>query len=317
MRKFTTMMILTGLSFSMTTVALAAPVNLTGNTVIKYEKDTATGDPSISGMMYSATLNGETDIGSEFSLYARLGAQYATQPSLSDYNLDAYGSDRKSVFSLDLFGLNYKSSNFLYKLGRQAVTVGTTSLLYSRSDSNIGKHNFVDGLSATGRAGVLDIAAVAAQEDNVGSEKNKLYAIRTGYKATENFDYGLTLGRYQFDGGEHTNHWAVDGTYKVGKHSVTAEYAKSNSNADNKAYAASWNYGFDDKTAVYITGFKVETNGDMGKQSDFDNDNRGIYYGLTHSLTDADSLEVVYKNQKIISSGQKNTKLEATFTHSF
>lgn len=317
MKQFTTMMILTGLSLSMNAVVLAAPVNLTGNTVIKYEKDTATGDPSTSGMMYSATINGETDIGNGFSLYARLGAQYATKPSLSDYNLDAYGADRKSVFSLDQYGLKYKSGNFAYKLGRQAVTVGTTSLLYSRSDSNIGKHNFVDGISAAGKVGALDIAAVAAREDNVGSEKNKLYAIRTGYEATENFNYGLTLGRYQVDGGERTNHWAVDGTYKVGKHSVTAEYAKSNSNADNKAYAASWNYGFDDKTAVYITGFKVETNGDMGKQSDFDNDNRGTYYGITHSLTEADSLEVVYKNQKFISSGQKNTKLEATFTHSF
>jgi hypothetical protein len=311
------MLILTGLSFSMTAVALAAPVDLTGNIVIKYERDTAAGDPSTAGMMYNMTLNGETDIGSGFSLYARLGAQYATQPSLSDYNLGAYGTNKKSVLSLDEFGLKYKQDNFVYKLGRQDLTIGVTNLLYSRPDSNIGKHNFVDGISAAGKMGVLDIAAVAAQEDNVGSEDNKLYAIRTGYKATENFNYGLTLGRYQVEDGESTNHWAVDGTYKVGKHSVTAEYTKSNSTVDNKAYDVSWNYGFDDKTAVYITGFKVETNGDMGQQSDFDNDNRGTYYGIIHSLNDADSLEVVYKDQKFISSGQRNTKVEATFTHTF
>lgn len=64
-----------------------------------------------------------------------------------------------------------------------------------------------------------------------------------------------------------TNHWAIDGTYKIGKNTFTAEYTKSTANNAGKAYAARWNYGFDDKTAVQITGFRVEANGDMGKHT--------------------------------------------------
>ncbi|MEN6567376.1 MAG: hypothetical protein ABFC57_13855 [Veillonellales bacterium] len=311
--------IVAGISLITTPVAFAADsIKWSGDASIKYERDTASGDPTVSGTMYTLKLKGETELGAGWSLYARLGAQYATQPTLSDYNFDTYyGSDRKSVLALDQFGLTHKVDNVVYKLGRQDLTIGTTALLYSRSETNVGKHFFVDGLTASGKVGSVDLSAVIVQEDNTGSEDNKIYAIRTGFSPTDNLNWGVTLGRYQDSANGSTNHWAMDGTYKLGKSSLTGEYTKSSSNADNKAYAATWNYGFDDKTGAYITGFRVETNGDMGKQSDFDNDNKGIYYGVTYKLSDADGVEVVYKDQKFISSGQKNTKLEATFTHSF
>ncbi|MBP2651403.1 MAG: hypothetical protein H6Q74_2228 [Firmicutes bacterium] len=310
--------LLLGLNLSIASVGWAAdPVSLAGDVSIKYEKDTAADSADISGAMYSFKLKGVTDIGGGWSLYARIGAQYATQPSLSDYNLDLYGENKKSVVALDQFGIGYKSEKLVYKLGRQDVAVGTTALLYSRPDSNIGKKNFADGLTVSGTIGTLEVAAVLAQEDNVGTQDNKVYAIRTGYSPTERLNYGITLGRYQDVVNESTNHWAVDGTYQLGANSLKTEFTKSSSSGDNKAYVASWNHSFSDKTAGYVTGFRVETNGDMGKQSDFDNDNRGVYYGITYKLNDADGLEVVYKDQKIISSGENNTKLEATFSHTF
>lgn len=311
--------IVAGISLVMTPTAFAAdPVKWSGDVSVKYERDTVNQRPDISGTMYTLKLKGETELGAGWSLYARLGAQYATEPTLSDYNFDSfYGADRKSVLALDQFGLTRKVDNVVYKLGRQDLTIGTTALLYSRSETNVGKHFFVDGLTASGTVGNVDLAAVAVQEDNPGSEDNKIYAIRTGFNPTQNLNWGITLGRYQDSANGSTNHWAVDETYKMGKSTLTSEYTKSNSNSDNKAYAATWNYGFDDKTAAYVTGFRVETNGDMGQQSDFDNDNKGIYYGVTYKLSDDDGLEVAYKDQKFISTGQKNTKLEATFTHSF
>lgn len=311
-------LILTGLSLSITQVASAEPVKVTGEVSVKYERDTAVGDPTTSGTMSTLKLRAETELGAGWSLYARLGAQYATQPSLADFNTAAevYGADKKAVVTLDQFGLTYKADKLSYKLGRQDAKVGTTALLYSRPDTNIGKKAFVDGLSVSGTTGVIDVSALLAREDNAaGNPKNKVYAIRAGYNPMESLNWGLTLGRYSSDAS--TNHWAVDGTYKLGKSSLTAEYTKSSSNADNKAYATTLNYGFDAKTAVYITGFRVEANGDMGGQSDFDNGNKGIYYGLTYKLSDTTGLEIVYKDQKVISSGQKNTKLEATFTQTF
>jgi hypothetical protein len=307
-----------GVSLFVAPVALAADaVKLTGDVSLKVEHDTAAGSPSVSGTMYTLKLKDESELGNGWALYARLGAQYATQPALADFNTEAYPAGKKTVAALDQLGLTYKSDGFTYKIGRQAAAVGTTSLLYSRPETNIGKKAFVDGLTASGAIGVVDIAALLAQEDNPGQQDNRLYAVRAGYNPTDNLNWGLTLGRYQDGVSGGTNHYALDGTYKLSKSTLTGEYTKSNSSVDNKAYAVTVNYGFDDRTNIYITGFRVETNGDMGRQSDFDNDNKGIYYGTTHKLSENNLLEMIYKNQKTISGNQKNTKFEATYTYSF
>ncbi|MEN6566163.1 MAG: porin, partial [Veillonellales bacterium] len=242
---------LMGLMICLTPAAFADPVQLTGDVLVKYEKDTASGSPDVSGTMSTIRLKATTELGDGWSLYARLGAQHATEPELADYNTAAYRDGKKSVIGLDQFGLTYTRDHMVYKIGRQDATVGTTALLYSRSDSNVGKHYFVDGISAAGKVGAMDISALFAQEDNAGSDNNRIYAIRTGYSPRDDFNFGLTLGRYHYDGGENTNHWAVDGTRSFGKHSLTAEYAKSNSSNENKAYAATWNYNCDAKTALY------------------------------------------------------------------
>jgi len=311
--------VVAGISLYQVPVVLAGPVNMTGEVSAKYERDTGDGVAASSSMIYTTKLMGEADFGAGWSGYVRLGAQHLTNSGFGDFNTNpgGYDSDKKSVIALDQFGLLYKVDNLVYKLGRQDVGVGKTALLYSRADSNIGKRNFVDGLTVAGTVGVTEISALVAQEDNADSFDNKVYAIRAGYSPRENLNWGLTLGRYQGPNIESTNHIAVDGTCKFGKSSLTAEFAKSNSDVDNKAYAATWNYGFSDKTAVYITGFRVETNGDMGKQSDFDNDNQGFHYGITHNLSAVDSLEVVYSAQKTISGGEHNKKLEATLSHGF
>lgn len=316
--KNTTAIMLAGLSLFMVPVSAgAAPVSVAGEVSVKYEQDKDNLNHKTSGSMYTLKVKGERDLGAGWSLYARLGAQYATEPSLADFNLEAYQSDRKSVIALDQFGVNYKTDNFSYKIGRQDAAVGTTALLYSRADSNVGKHSFVDGLSAAGKIGAVEVTTLFAQEDNNGAEDNKVYAIHAGYSVMDNLNWGITLGRYQDRSNGNTNHWAVDGTYKFGKSTLTAEYTRSSRSGDNKAYAATWNYDINNKTAVYLTNFKVENNGDMGKQSDFDNDNKGFYYGITHKLDEADALELTYKDQKVISTGEKNKKLELTFSRAF
>jgi len=311
--------VIAGISLYQVPVVLAGPATITGDVSIKYERDTSDGEPAASGMIYTTKLMFEADFGAGLSGYTRLGAQHVTNFGFGDFNTDprAYGADKKSVIALDQFGLIYKGGNLVYKLGRQDVVVGKTALLYSRSDSNIGKKAFIDGLTASGTVGVIDVSALVGQEDNADSLDNKVYAIRAGYSPRENLNWGLTLGRYQGPSIESTNHWAVDGTYKFGKNNLTAEFTKSSSSVDNTAYATTWSYELSDKTEAYITGFRVDYNGDMGQQSDFDNDNQGFYYGITHNLSHADRLEVVYKDQKKISDGQHNNKLEATLSHGF
>nr|WP_320146867.1 porin [uncultured Anaeromusa sp.] len=311
-------MLAAGTVLTTSSMALAAEsVKFSGDVTVKYEKDTAEGADDVSGTMSSVRLKGEADLGKGWSLYARFGAQHATQPGLADYNTDpaVYG-DKKSVMTIDQFGFTRQAGDMLLKIGRQDLTVGTTALLYSRSESNIGKRAFVDGITANGTMGGLDVTAAFVQEDNAGEQDNRLYAIHTVFQKEKPFQWGMTLGRYQDSAAGDTNHWAVDSSYRVGKHNWTAEYTQSDRSNENHAYAVTWEYGFDDKTAVYLTGFRVEANGDMGKQSDFDNNNKGMYYGLKHQFSKENSFELVYKDQKSLAGGEKNTKLEATFTHS-
>lgn len=317
--KKTVAVMLAGMIMATAPVALAEPVKFSGDVSVKYQRDTADGDPTTSGSVYTLKLLGEADLGSGWSLYARLGAQSVTNPLLADFNIDpaVYGEDKKSVAAIDQFGLSYKTDKLTYKLGRQDVGVGTTTLLYHRPDSNIGKKAFVDGLTVAGTVGVVDIAALAAREDNAaGSYNNNIYAIRAGFNPAESFNWGVTLGRFRGET-ESTNHWAVDGTYKFGKSSLTGEYTRASSSTDNKAYAVVLNYDFDDKTSASITGFRVEEFGSMGGQSEFDANNRGIHYAVTRKLGENTGLELVFKDQKTINGGQKNTSFEATVSYSF
>lgn len=320
-------MLLAGATLSMTTAAFAE-VKFSGDVSVKYQKDTADGEDDASANISTLKVLGEADLGSNWSFYTRLGGQRISKAGFGDFNTSsaddnyngAYSEDRRSVLTFDQFGFTHAGKDFNYKIGRQDVTIGTTALLYARTDSNVGKHNFVDGITATGKSGIVDLALVAAQEDNAADNAdNRVYALRAGYSPSERLNYGVTLGRYQDrnDGGESTNHWAVDSTYTLGKSSLTAEYTKSNSDSKNKAYAASLGYDFDGKNAASLTYFRVEEFGSMGQQSDFDYGNRGIHYGVTHQFDSTTGLELVYKDQKTISDKAKNTSFEATVTYSF
>lgn len=301
------------------TASAADPVKITGTLSVTYERDNGNDEPAIAGTTYSVKLLGEKPLGSGWSAYMQLGGEYATEPSLADFNTadEAYGADRKTVIAIDQYGLIYQRDGMVYKLGRQDATVGITALLYGRTNTYIGKNRFVDGLAATGTVGKVEISTLAAREDNPGKQNNILYAIRTGYNISEQLNCGLTWGHYKYSNGVSTDHRAVDGTYKFGKNTLTAEYATADSPIANKAYDINWTYKFDDRKSIYITFFSVGKNGDMGEQSGFDNDMRGTYYGLTCKLGKTDSLDLVYRDQKLISTGQKNDKFIATLSRSF
>ena len=309
--------IFAGIVFSITPVAAASPLEISGTATLKYESDTADNTPTESGMMYSLTLRGEQPISQNLSLFAVLGAQYAGNPVLADYNQNSYFQDTKIVVALDRFGLLYKQKNLTYTLGRQEAVIGATALLYSRSETNIGKYGFVDGLSIQGSIGSINISAIAARENNLWLANNSLYSIHTGYYLSKNFNLGVTWAKYQPQDASATQHWAADATTNWGKSRVTVEYVQSDFASDNKAYAITAGYDFDGKTALYVTNFRVEANADMGAQSDFDNSNRGFHYGIIHTFNDNLALEAVYKDQFFLPDNSKNAKLEITIKNKF
>jgi hypothetical protein len=298
-------------------MALAAPLEVSGTGTIKFQNKTADQTPTEAGTSFTLTLRGEQKIGPTSSLYARLAAQYATNPLLAEEDRLISGSGTKMIASLDQFGIIFKPKNFTVKLGRQEALVGKTALLYSRSETNIGNNAFVDGLSFEGTTGKIQLSGIAAWENNLGLTNNNFYALRAGYNLSKTTNAGATWGQYRIVDGDTSNHWAVDLSTSWGKSSFTGEYAQSSASQDNKAYALTWNYDFNGKTALYLTHFRVESNADMGGQSDFDNNNRGFYYGLTHSFSDRFALEVIYKDQVLLSDDSKNSKLEIWLKHKF
>ena len=298
-------------------LALAAPMEISGTGTIKIQNKTADQTPNEFGTSFTLTLRGEQKIGPDVSLYARLAAQYATNPLLAEEDRLVSGSGTKMIASLDQFGILFKPKNFVFKLGRQESLVSKTALLYSRSETNVGNSAFVDGLSFEGTTGKFQLSGIAAWENNLGLTNNNFYALRAGYSLSKTTNAGVTWGQYRIVDGDTSNHWAVDLSTSWGKSTFTGDYAQSSASLDNKAYALTWNYDFNGKTALYLTHFRVEANADMGGQSDFDNSNRGFYYGLTHAFNEKLALEVIYKDQVLLSDDSKNSKLEIWLKHSF
>ncbi len=315
MKKIIAAMVL-GTSLVTTSVVGANPVTMNGETSAKFVREHEEGSFTQSGMVYTLTLLAEAEVAKNMSFYTRLGAQHTRANQVgSDFNTDVYPSKR-SVLAIDQYGFILKQEGFTYKLGRQDAAVGATGLLYSRANSNIGKRSFIDGLSVAGTAGSANITALLAREDNI-SDKNRVYAVRTGFSPSEQWDFGVTLGRFQNTSADSTNHWALDGTYKLGKNSWTAEYSHSNSSVDNKAFALVWDYAADSNTNLSITNFRVGANGDMGGQSDFANNTNGIHYGIKHALKENTSLELVWKDEENRSTDAKLTTFEATVSYTF
>lgn len=295
-------------------VAFASPVEIQGEASIRYVHEKAA--EAQSGTVYTVTMMAEAPLGGAWSAYARLGAQHTNQNQVgSEFNTDYY-SGKQTVVALDQFGLIFKDDHFVYRLGRQQAAIGATALIYSRPDSNIGKKAFVDGISIAGTSGSTQVSALFAQEDSV-ADKNKVYAIRGEYNLSDNWTGGVTLGRFKGDGVPSTSHWAIDGTYKYGKQSWTAEYSQSNSSSDNKAMAVVWGYEMDTKTSLSLKGFRVEANGDMGGQTDFSNNHSGLHYSIAHVLTDKSNIELVYKDEKNLENKEKTRTVEMTWSTSF
>lgn len=318
-KKTTLIALCTLMNVAFAPVTFANPVELSGDLSLKYQRDHEDSESAKDGLVSMLTLNAKAKLNENTFLYTRLGAQNVSKTQFREFDTPYYSDGKKEAFALDQFGVIWNKDELTYKLGRQDVTVGATALLYSRPDSNIGQGAFADGLSINGNVGNTEISTFFGREDNYGSDDNRLYAVRAAYSPNDTLTYGATAARYvnKETGQANTNHWAVDGTYKYGKHNLTAEFAKSDSSTSNKAYAVILGYDFDGRAAASITGFRVEEQASMGGCSDFDNDNRGIHYGATYQINDALSLEAVYKDQKQISNGVKNNSTEITLNYTF
>lgn len=101
--------------------------------------------------------------------------------------------------------------------------------------------------------------AAALQEDNAGSNDNKIYALRAGFIPAKNVTLRATFAKYDYaDSTGDVNFGAIDGSYTKGKASFYADYAKSDAAAKNTAYSVGVAYNFDGVNSVSLYNYKVE-----------------------------------------------------------
>lgn len=296
-------------------VALANPVELDGKIAYQYRSNTneETGDKT--GNKFTFTLNTLTKLDQHFDLYARIAAQHVTQLGFA---ADFADKSKHTEGGIDQYGFIYKNAGVDYKIGRQAVTLGETALLYNTAP-NIGQNKFADGVTITTKTGVTDLKVVAVQEDNIGDNDNKLFAVQASYAPAKNWKVGGVLAKYDYKDSteKDTNHWALNAGYTLGKAGLVGEYTQSSADNDNKAYAAGVTYDFDGVNSAYVYAHRTEEQGDIGQMTDFDPGDKGMYYGFDHKINKDTTLSLFYKDNENVKSGKDNTSFRTTLTYKF
>lgn len=296
--------------------AAESPVNLDGSIAYQYRNNTETGSPSTKFNKTTLLLNANSDLGNGWGVYGRVAAQGGNGGT--DFNGAAYASGTQYVAALDQFGFNYKTGDTTAKIGRQAFTLGATGLIYDTS-GYLGKHQFADGVTVTGKTGVVNYQAAALKEDIAYPtvEKNKIYALHADYAVTPDFTFGATFGKYDSGYVTSRNVWALNAAYNIGPASFYTEYAKTNMSSDNKAYDFGVSYKFDDKNSASVTAFRVENNADFNGWTTWDLNKKGVYYTFSHKFTKDTALSFLYKDIKDISSGVTDTSFRTTVSYNF
>lgn len=301
--------------------AAQAPVTLDGSIAYQY-RDIDKAGVSSNANKATLLLNANSDLGNGWGVYGRLAVQHVSNQSPADFNTEAYAPNTKNVTAIDQFGLNYKTGDTTYKIGRQPLFVGATGLIYD-STGYLGKHFFTDGVTAMGKNGALSYQAAVVQEDDIFGPfgKNKIYTAHADYAVTPAFTYGATLGRYNYEksaDGISRNVWAVNAAYNLGSASFYTEYAQTDMNTANKSFDYGVSYKFDDKNSISANVFRVEQNGEFhAGMTTWDSNSKGTYYTYGHKFTKDTSLNFLYKDIENITSGVKTTNFRTTASYNF
>jgi hypothetical protein len=306
--------------------ALAAEfpnTDLSGDIKFHYRWNTYDWDNNKEGGKVWFRLNAKTELSDNVDAFARLAIQKLTNDHTgADFSQSYYDTD--AATAIDRFGVVIKGKNFNYTVGRQGVTLGNGLLLDTNGYMGIGTDDpgefsasAIDGLSITGKAGATSIQAVAGKAWMDSNDDAKVYALYASYSPAKDWTLGATLARAS-QYGEDANFYGANVGYTFSKAGLFADYAKSNADDNDTAYALGLTYSVDKKNSAYVIYSKVEGNADIGNNmTTYDDGGKGMYYGFDHKLTNDKTLSLFYKDMKLVTSGEKYDSLRATLTVSF
>ncbi|WP_188398641.1 hypothetical protein [Sporomusa sp. GT1] len=307
------------LSAGTATAASFPEFKFNGDVKLHYRWQTADGGPDTEGGKFWFRLNAASEVAKNLTFYTRLTTQHLSGDNIgADFDQDHYHADHATT--LDRIGFILKGKNFDYTLGRQDVFLGQGLLMDSTGYLGTNR-GAIDGLTATGKAGVTNLTFVAGQAWMDGDEA-KVYAVDASYSPAKDWKLGATVaGVTDRDAGEDSTHYGINAAYTAGKATYFGEYGKSDADSQDKGYALGISYGFDKKNSVFAIYNRVEGNADLiPNTTTYDNNGKGMYYGFSHKLKADTTLDLFYKDMKYISgddAGNAYTSLRTTVTYKF
>lgn len=311
---------------------LASPVEFDGKVQYQHRINTKEGMPNAIENRWKFVLNGKADtFADNMKLYFRISAESMNGDTQTARDFNSFpgqdDNDWNAVGLFDQFGVEIQNASWKYKIGRQDAFIGANGLIYD-STYGIGKHIFADGITVTGKSGVTNLSAVALQLDQYGQNDPRIYALAASYNPSKNLTLGTTL--VKLDGNNFTTDkkfWDVNTSYVFNnKLNAYAEYAKSDASTYNKSYVYGLNYDADKKNSFWTCYVNVERSGnivDNWSTTTYDNNAKGMYYGLSHKFNKSTSLNLFYNNLKKIETvgafpaGTKFTSFRSTVTYKF
>ncbi len=292
-----------------TGVVMANPVEIDGTASFRYREDNTDGVKENNNIT-KIIVNAKMPLSSNFDVYARLGVEGLSNKSVGK----DFIKDETFDGGIDQYGFIYKNAGVNYKVGRQELFLGT-GILYDNT-GNIGKHQFLDGVTATAKSGVTSLQVVALQEDNLTGRDNKIYGIHATYNPAENLTLGTTLAQYKDI--ENTNFWMVNASYVAGKATYSADFGGSDANTENKAYSLGVSYAPDAKNTLWVTNYNIEENANINNMTAYEPNAKGFYYGADHKFTKDTALHLFYRDKTSVSGDRTdNTSFRATVSYNF
>jgi len=302
------------LSASTAMAATFPEFDFNGDIKTHYRWETKTGAADTEGGKVWFRLNATSEVAKNVNFYTRLTTQRLTGDNIgADFDDKHYHADHANT--LDRIGFVVNGKDFKATIGRQGATLGGLALLYS-TDGYLGTNmGAIDGVAIAGKSGATNVKVVVGEQWDDKAADTKLYAVDASYSPAKDLTVGGTL--MQIDAANDTNFWAVNGAYTTGKATWLGEYGKSDTDANDTAYALGVTYGFDKKNSAYVFYSKVES--DFG-WTDFDANMKGMYYGFSHKMTKDYTVDFFYKNMEYLTGTDANkekTSLRTTLTYKF
>jgi len=330
-KKTLVFILVTSFVLSIAGTALAFPIDFNGDVRVKFDTwhDDIDGPDAGNGNDEGSRLrlNISSQIDNNTSLYGRFGSRIT-------WGIPTYPGYGKT--SMDLYGVKFSDADWTYTLGRQGVSLGQGSIIWTGSD--VGYDSKFDGLTAAGKFGVVNsqfivgkttdstIAAYIAADGFTNAYSANWWGADFSVPVNDNLTFGSTWASEKINATAQTpiKYLSVNATFNPSdKLSLYGEYVKSNADNYNKAYFIAACYSWDndwfsieynnvEANAVDrgISGIGAWMYPNIGYDLDVGSKYRGFTYTYNHQLSKATAFDINFMS--LSDEGQNGNDNECT-----